>query len=322
MSATRTGRLASVEHVRLILDELVPDRLEMQPADVVAAHMLAAVARAVFGNADRRDARGGDGELLLAAAFQRDEPEGGRVDRMAAAGEKPVVLVQRRLHALERLGHVAARMVLDGHRAALLADHHVILEEGAGVLRDRVDGAARGAPGRAVGGVGVAHGDDVGMFLVHVGMQDEARAVHGMVALDHAARMVHEDQVRHPHLAEVNAHRVGPVELGPLGVAHGEMAREAIVEALLREGAAGGDQALLAVAPFLCGRGELGQFGKDQPLLFGLVDRDTIAEIEHGASFPSRGSTGEVSRTDGGAGNPPTAITVIADDAKSPRLVR
>ena len=61
-----------------------------------------------------------------------------RVDAVAAGGQQAVVLVKRRLHALERLGHVRAGMVLHGHGACLVADDHVILEEGAGVLGDRV----------------------------------------------------------------------------------------------------------------------------------------------------------------------------------------
>jgi hypothetical protein len=183
----------------------------MQPADVFAAHVLAAVARSILRNAQRFDTRGRDVELLLAAAFQRDEPESRRLDRMAARGQKPVVLVQGRLDALEGLGDVRACMVLDGDLTALLSDHDVILKERAGVLCDRVDRPARRAPGGAVNRVSMAHGDDVRMLLVHVGVQDEARPVHGMVAFDHSSGMIDQDQVRHLHLVEMHAHRVGPV---------------------------------------------------------------------------------------------------------------
>lgn len=110
-----------------------------------------------------------DVELLLAAALQRDEPEGCGLDAVAACGQQAVVLMQRGLHALEGFGYVASGVVLHRDGATLFTDDDMILEEGAGILRDRGDRAARGAPCGAIGGVRVAHGDDVGM-LHHVRM--------------------------------------------------------------------------------------------------------------------------------------------------------
>lgn len=77
----------SVEHVRLVDDELVPDGLEVQPADVVAADVFAAVAGPVRLDVGRLDAAGGDVELLLAAPLQRDEPERRTFDAVAAGGQ-------------------------------------------------------------------------------------------------------------------------------------------------------------------------------------------------------------------------------------------
>lgn len=79
--------MESVEHVGLRGDEIVPDRLEVQPADVVAAHMLPAIARAVFGHELRRDAGRFDHQLLLAATLERDEPERRRIDAVTARRE-------------------------------------------------------------------------------------------------------------------------------------------------------------------------------------------------------------------------------------------
>src|ERR1700761_7523408 len=70
----------SVEHIRLRVNEVVPDGLEMQPADIFAAHVLAAITRAFFGHEARLDARRFDHQLLLAAALERDKPERGRFD--------------------------------------------------------------------------------------------------------------------------------------------------------------------------------------------------------------------------------------------------
>src|SRR5580698_7203763 len=46
----------SVEHVGLPGDEVIPDRLEMQPADVFAPHMLAAIAGPLRRDELRRNA--------------------------------------------------------------------------------------------------------------------------------------------------------------------------------------------------------------------------------------------------------------------------
>ena len=52
----------------------------MEPADILASDVLAAVAGFVFVYADRFDSRGCDVELLFATTFERDEPEGRAVD--------------------------------------------------------------------------------------------------------------------------------------------------------------------------------------------------------------------------------------------------
>lgn len=193
-----------------------------------------------------------------------------------------MVLVQCCLDALECLGDVRSGVVFHRHRARLVTDDDVVLEERAGVLGDRLDRAAGGAPCRAIDRVGVAHGDDVGVLLVHVGVQDEARPVDRVAALDHAARMIHQDQVGQLHLVEVHAHRVGPVQLRMLRVAHRQVAGKAIVEALLRKRPARAHQAFLAVAALVGHVVELGQLRKDQALLFGLIHRDAVSKIKHG----------------------------------------
>ena len=117
------------------------------------------------------------------------------------------------------------------------------------------------------------------------GVEDEAGAVDGMAALDDAALVVGEDQVRHPNLREVDAHRVGPIELRPLRVADGEVAGEAVVKAVQGEGADRGDQVLLAVLALLGERGESRAFREDEARLFGLVEGDPLVDgVEHCAS--------------------------------------
>ena len=71
----------------------------------------------------------------------------------------------------------------------------------------------------------------------------------------------------------MHGHRVGPVELGKLRIADRQVAGEAIVEAIEREGAAGGDEPSLAVLALLVDGGEYRHTGKEQAFLLGLVDR-------------------------------------------------
>ena len=70
--AVDTGRpraCRSVEHGGLRLHKPVPDGLEVQPADVLAAAMLEAITRAFRYHQLRRDARGVNHQLLLAATI-------------------------------------------------------------------------------------------------------------------------------------------------------------------------------------------------------------------------------------------------------------
>src|SRR5215510_4930388 len=76
----------------------VVDRLELEPADVAAADVLAAVAGALGRHQHRRAAGRLDHQLLPAAALERDEPEGGGVDAVAAGCHEAVVTVDGGLH--------------------------------------------------------------------------------------------------------------------------------------------------------------------------------------------------------------------------------
>lgn len=240
----------------------------MQPADVIAADMFAAISRALAGDTDQGDPGGANVQLLLAAAFQRDEPEGGGLDAVPACRQKPVVLVQRGFHTLEGLGNVRTRVVFHSDLSAQFTDDDVILEECAGVLCDRIDGTTCGEPRSNIGDVRMSHCDDVRVLFMNIGVQDETRAVHGIIAFDQFAFMIHKDQVRQLHLVEKHAHRVGPVQLRTLRVSHDQVPGKTIVETLLSEGKTGGDQPLLAVLAFGFDGLELGQFRKNKSILF------------------------------------------------------
>jgi hypothetical protein len=86
----------------------------VEPADVVAADVLAAVAGALGRYKHGRAAGRLDHQLLPAAALERDEPEGGGVDAMAAGRQQAVVAVDGGLHALEGGGDPLAGVAFRG----------------------------------------------------------------------------------------------------------------------------------------------------------------------------------------------------------------
>src|ERR1700751_6133220 len=115
----------SIEHVRLGSQQIGPDGLEVQPADVVAAYVLAAVTGALRRNPLRRDAGRLDHQLLLAATLERDKPERGRIDAVTTCRKQTVVLVNGGFHTLECRGDLVATFLLDGAFPGFIADHDV-----------------------------------------------------------------------------------------------------------------------------------------------------------------------------------------------------
>jgi hypothetical protein len=202
--------------------------------------MLAAVARTLRRHQHGLDAGGLHQQLLLAATLQRDEPEGGRLDAVAAGGQQAVVLVDGGFHAFEPVAHGHAGALFHRYLARLVLDDHMVFKEGGGVLRDRLQRAAQGGKRGAVDRVGVAHGDDVRVRLVDGGVQHKTCAVDGVAAFHHAAFVVGQDQVGHLDLREMHAHRIGPVQLGVLRVAHRQMASKTIVKVVQGKRAASG----------------------------------------------------------------------------------
>ena len=133
------------------------------------------------------------------------------------------------------------------HGARVVVEDGVVAVEGAGVLRQRIERAAQRRPRLAVRRVAVGGRHDVGAGGVDLRVDHERRRVQRPVALDDLALVVHEEQVLDPDVLEVHAERVDPEVVGQLGVAGGDVAGRALVEAEGPEDAEGGGEALLAV---------------------------------------------------------------------------
>jgi hypothetical protein len=125
----------------------------------------------------------------------------------------------------------------------------VVLVEDADVLGDRLKQLPEGREGAPVDGVAVRGGDHVGPGLVDLRVDGEGGKVHWIAALNHLALVVDEDQVAHPDVLEGQSERVDPEVVRQLGVAGGDVAGHALLEAELAEDPQGGREPLLAVPP-------------------------------------------------------------------------
>ena len=82
-------------------------------------------------------------------------------------------------------------------------------------------------------------------------MDRERGLVERPLALDDRALVADEQQVADPDVAEVHAERIDPEVVGQLGVAGGDVAGHALVEAESAEESEGRGEVLLSVQPFL-----------------------------------------------------------------------
>jgi hypothetical protein len=101
--------------------------------------------------------------------------------------------------------------------------------------------------------------DDVGPRRVHLRVDGEGRLVQRPVALDDGAVVAHQQQVADADVPEVHAERVHPEVVGQFGVAGGDVARHALVEAELAEQPKRRGEPLLAVQALLLDRAVLGE---------------------------------------------------------------
>ena len=126
--------------------------------------------------------------------------------------------------------------------------------------------------------------DHVGTRRVHLRVDRERGAVDHRVALDDLAGVVDADQVGDADVLEVHPERVDPEAVEVLGVAHGDVPGDALVEPELAEQAERRGEALLAVQALLLDGVELGkeaQVGKQcgHAEILGLVRILGVADV-------------------------------------------
>src|SRR4051794_37553469 len=94
-------------------------------------------------------------------------------------------------------------------------------------------------------------GDGIGTRAVNSRVNRERGGVNGRVALDNLAGIIHQDEVRDANMSEVKAEGVDPEVMRKLGIARGDVARDALAESEAGEEPEGPRQLLLTMAALL-----------------------------------------------------------------------
>ena len=87
------------------------------------------------------------------------------------------------------------RRILYGDLTRFSADHDMVFIKGRCILTDRIELFTERGEGRTVDRMGVAHGDDIGVHFVHCTMQHKTRLIDRVVAFNHCALMICQNQV-------------------------------------------------------------------------------------------------------------------------------
>src|SRR3954471_23915197 len=278
----------SVEEVGLLAADLLPQRLEREPTGKLRADVVVRLLRHL--GVDVHDlARGLRDELHLAGALHGDEPPHGGVDARAH-GQQAVVAKDDRLVVAEGVRDALALLDV-GDDAGVVVEERVVVVERRDVLRDRLERLAERRQRAPIGRMRVRSTDDVGTRGVHLRVDRERPLVDVVAALDDVTAVVDPDQVGRPDVRERHAEGVDPERVRLDRVTCGDVARDAFLEAELREQTETGRQPLLAMLPLLLRRGELRHRGK--PLLdhAGRVRRRpprSSSRVDHGKELATR----------------------------------
>ena len=129
----------------------------------------------------------------------------------------------------------------------------MIVVEGASILGERIEQSAKRGPRLSVEGVRVRSSYHVRAGGVNAGVNGKRGEIDLRVAFHNLAGMIHENQVGDTNSTEVQAERVHPETIGPLGIARGDVAGDAFVEAELGKEAKGSGEAFLAMTALFGG---------------------------------------------------------------------
>jgi hypothetical protein len=228
-------------------DQIV-EGLELEPAGFAAPNLFACC-QGRFAIDEHGLARGFGKELSVTAAIHSDEPPG-RFIYSLADGQQAVIAKDDGFVMAKGLGDALAFTGFVNDTCEIRKDG-VVFEEGAGVLGDRVEWAAKGCPGLAMQRVRMSGSNDIGTRMVNARVNRESRDVDRIIALDNFALGIHQDQVGSADMPKVDSEGIDPEMIGPLGISSGDVSGDTFVVTKFSEQAKGGGEALLSVAAFL-----------------------------------------------------------------------
>ncbi len=154
----------SVEQIRLLAGDAVPERLKLEPANQGQAYLRVRELGGFVGNLARLAGRFGE-QLRLAGAVHGDEPPGGFVDGLPNR-QKAMIAEDGGFFVAQRFGDAVAfiRAIDD---AGVIVKHDVIFVERAGILRERIEQPSERGPRFAIERMGMRGGDDIGARFVN-----------------------------------------------------------------------------------------------------------------------------------------------------------
>src|SRR4029453_18139589 len=162
-----------------------------------------------------------------------------------------MIAVNGGFDVLECRSDAFASITLHSNGPSFVFDDDVVFEEAGCVLRDWIERPASRSPSHTVNRMRVAHGYDVGVGLVHSGVQHEACSVECMAALANLTFVIGQYQIRYSDLCEMNGHRICPIEFRKLRIAYSKMPSKTVIQTMQSECSARTNQSLLAVPAFL-----------------------------------------------------------------------
>ena len=120
-------------------------------------------------------------------------------------------------------------------------------------------------------------GDDLRMRGMDRRMNHEAGLIDRLVADQDVAVVADQLQVRHLDLAEMLRERIDPETVRKFGVAHGDMPRQPLIEAIAGKQPEGRRQSLLAMQPLL-------RKGRRRRSLDQLISPGSLDDLVHVSS--------------------------------------
>jgi hypothetical protein len=272
-----------VKEVGLFVGDALEEGLELEPAGEVGAHEGVGVLGGFVGNFV--GLAGGFGKQLgLARAVHGDEPPGGFVDGMADS-EQAVIAEDGGFLRAEGAGDAVAFGSFLNDTGEIL-ENDVILVKCASILGKRIEQAAERGPRFTVERVGVSGGDDVLAGGVDARVDGESGEIDFRAAFDDIASVIYENEIGSANLAEVHAKGIDPEMIEPLGIAGGDVAGDAFIEAEAREEAKRGGEALFAMAALFGGRCKDGRARN-------AVDEGTVGRRSAGRGWLRHGNLRE-----------------------------